>query len=128
MFRQVLSSNYWWLVGAVHHLIGTRLYESKWKDKAKSKEVVMAEISHPHRQWLFDQITHFTPFYTILEIGCGYGPNVEIIATKLPCVNASGLDISQNSVDEGNRRLSQQGLDNAYLVHGKAYDLSLFDD
>lgn len=128
MFQQVLSRGYWRLVGAAHHLVGTRLYEKKWEARVKSKDVVMADIEHPHRLWLLEQINYFAPFSSILEIGCGYGPNVEILAKRFPCVDAVGLDISQNSVNEGNNRLSQQGLDNAYLVHGKADDLSRFDD
>lgn len=128
MFRQVMSRGYWRLVGAVHHLVGTHLNEKKWEAYIRSKDIMMAGIKHPHRLWLFEQINSFYPFSSISEIGCSYGPNVEILAKKFPCVDVVGLDISQNSVNEGNSRLSQQGLDNAYLVHGKADDLSRFDD
>jgi len=128
MFRQVMSRGYWWLVGAVHHLVGTHLYEKKWGAYIRSKDIMMEGIKHPHRLWLFEQINSFYPFSSILEIGCSYGPNVQILAKKFPCVDVVGLDISQSSVNEGNSRLSQQGLDNASLVHGKADELSRFDD
>lgn len=128
MFRQVTSRVYWRLIEAVHRLVGTRLYEKKWKAYIRSKDIMMAGIKHPHRLWLFEQINSFYPFSSILEIGCSYGPNVEILAKRFTNVDVVGLDISQNSVNSGNGRLSQHGLDNAYLVHGKADDLSRFDD
>lgn len=128
MFRQIISSGYWKLAGAAHHLLGTRLYEKKWKAHIRSEDIMISGIKHTHRSWLFEQINTLYPFSSILEIGCSYGPNVEILAKRFCSVNIIGLDISQISVNEGNRRLSQNRLTNAYLVYGKADDLSRFDD
>ena len=57
MFRQVLSRGYWRLVGTVHRLVGTRLYEKKWEAYVRSNDVMIAGIKHPHRLWLLEQIS-----------------------------------------------------------------------
>jgi len=128
MFRQILSRAYWGLMAALHHLVGTRLYEKKWEARAKSKDAVMADIEHPHRLWLFEQINSFCPFSSILEIGCGYGPNVEILAKRFPAIEVIGIDINPIAVREGNARLSQLGVERGHIILGKADDLSQFSD
>lgn len=115
-------------MGGVHSVLGTHLYEKKWQAQTKTVDVVMADSDHPHRRWLFDKFTLFSPLSSILEIGCGDGVNVEILAKKNGGLNVVGLDISSDLVAAGNYRLSRQGLDQARLLSGKADDLSLFGD
>jgi len=128
MFRQIKSRAYWWVTGVAHRLFGTRLYERKWEDRVKSKDIVMEDIEHPHRLWLFEQINSFWPFSSILEIGCGYGPNVEILAKKFPTIDIIGFDINPIAVHEGNARLAQLGVEHTHIILGKADDLSQFSD
>ena len=68
------------------------------------------------------------PFTSALEIGCGYGPNVQLLATKFNNVEVVGLDINSHSVQLGTTKLSELDIEKARLVIGKADDLSQFDN
>ena len=128
IFRQSISCIYWKLIGVIHYLAGTKLYERKWKIKTMAKDVVMTDIDHPHRLWLSEQFNSLRPFSSILEIGCGYGLNIEILAKKFTSTSIVGLDINPVAVYEGEARLSQLGLKHAHIILGKADDLSKFSN
>ena len=63
-----------------------------------------------------------TPGMRVLDLGCGDG------TTALPMArlgaDVTGVDISRNLVDAGNRRASEGGLSNCRFQHGDAINLS----
>ena len=128
LLRRIRSGAYWGFMGVIHRLAGTRLYERKWAYRIKSVDVIVSDIEHPHRQWLMEQLDVLWPFSSVLEIGCGYGPNVQLLATRFPTIEVMGLDINPIAVHEGNAGLAQLGIEHARLILGKADDLSQFTD
>ena len=67
------------------------------------------------------------PFTSVLEIGCGYGPNLEHLARRFPDVQVLGIDINPNSVREGNVRLAELGFNRVRLAMGRADALPFTD-
>lgn len=67
-----------------------------------------------------------TPGTRVLDLGCGDG------TTALPMArlgaDVTGVDISRNLVDAGNRRASEGGLANCRFQHGDAIDLHRLPD
>ena len=125
---RIRSRLYWGFMGLLHRLAGTRLYERQWASRNKPLDRVLADVEHPHRQWLMEQFDKLYPFSSVLEIGCGYGPNIQLLATRFPSSEIVGLDINPTAIREGNARLTQLGLKHASFLLGKADDLLQFAD
>jgi ubiquinone/menaquinone biosynthesis C-methylase UbiE len=87
-----------------------------------------SNVNHPHRELLIKQFEVLYPFTSVLEVGCGYGPNVQLLAAKFPDIEVWGIDINPTSVREGNRRLAEMRIEHARLIVAKADDLSQFAD
>ena len=126
--RRIRSHVYWGLMGAVHQVVGTRLYEKKWASRAMESDQVISNVEHPHRHWLLNQFDALVPFSSVLEFGCGYGANVQLLARRFSDVEVVGLDINPIAIREGNARLAQLGIERARLILGKGDDLSQFGD
>lgn len=120
---------YWTAKGLYARWIGTRYFERRWsRQEVANLREDFSNLQHPHRQWLMQHLELAHPFTSALEIGCGYGPNVQLLATKFNNVEVVGLDINSHSVQLGTNKLSELGIEKARLVIGKADDLSQFDD
>ena len=63
-----------------------------------------------------------------MEVGCGYGANVQLLASRFSDAEVVGIDINPTSVLEGNALLAELGIQNARLLEGKADNLSRFAD
>lgn len=63
-----------------------------------------------------------TPGMRVLDLGCGDGTTAIPIATA--GADVTGIDISRNMVDAGNRRALQAGLGNCRFQHGDASTLN----
>jgi SAM-dependent methyltransferase len=83
---------------------------------------------HPATKFLAERIKIFSPFSSVLEVGCNCGPNLFLIAKNFPEVELKGIDISPMAVQRGNELLLKEGLLNVKLLVGKANDLSQFSD
>lgn len=83
---------------------------------------------HSHRHFLLENIAKFSPFYSILEIGCNCGPNLYLLARKFPDAEIVGIDINPRAVQKGNEWFAQEGIKNVRLLVGKADELGRFDD
>ncbi len=84
--------------------------------------------NHPATHFLLKKIEFFSPFSSILEIGCNCGPNLCLIGKKFPDIEARGIDINSRAVQRGNELLIQEGVLNVKLLVGRAYDLKQFSD
>lgn len=67
-----------------------------------------------------------TPGMRVLDLGCGDGTTALPIA-KLGA-DVTGVDISRNLVDAGNRRAREAGLSNCRFQHGDATNLNGLED
>jgi SAM-dependent methyltransferase len=75
-----------------------------------------------------DELRQISPFDSILEIGCGYGPNVIVLAQSFPGVRVVGTDINPISIREGNTKLKEKRIVSAQLHVSKADNGSPFLD
>lgn len=119
--------------------IGTRAWEREWAEAhlsrrndwgGEGKDVIRSywdSTEHPHRRFLIDRICQFSPG-RILEVGCNCGPNLYLLARRLPGAQLYGIDVNTVAIDKGRRWFSESGIDNVSLSVGKADDLGQFQD
>lgn len=123
LFRNI----YWKLQSLRAKILGTKLLEKVWQEKDFDLEKELNNLNYPHRQLLVEKISSFEP-ESILEIGCGYGPNLFLLAKKLPNAKIKGIDIRKNAVEEGKKFLNQNRIFNVELLVKKADELISFED
>jgi hypothetical protein len=121
------------------YLLGTRIEEKFWAKRHlykgddwgnKDNEWVDGywdSRNHKHRGFLIDEILRFSPS-AIAEIGSNCGPNLYLLAKKLPGAKIVGVDINPAAVREGNKRFTQEGMSNVSLYLGRADKLERFQD
>lgn len=137
--RKFAAQLYWSLKGLNRRFFGTRVEEDIWKKRSHLHvRKGLVNVLLPHRSWLVDKIlTHLDvplqknemPLYpTILEIGCGCGANLEVIAHRAPLLRLVGIDISSASIEVGRDRFAELELGGITLIEGKADNLSAFAD
>jgi ubiquinone/menaquinone biosynthesis C-methylase UbiE len=118
---------------------GTRGYEDEWKTRKNNghgdwhdeKDWIKGywdSVDHPHRKFLTDIIIKSNP-KSVLEIGCNCGPNLRILAHRLPECKFVGIDINAESVAKGNEWFLKEGITNVELRYGKIEQLGdMFSD
>lgn len=84
-------------------------------------------MGHSSKPFIIDYIVKSNP-KRILEIGCASGPNVALIAKRLPQSDVLGLDINKEAVDYGNYQMLKENLSNAYLFHSSADKIYVSDN
>lgn len=120
---------YWKLLGLKARILGTRIEERRWaKRNLNQIQKGFSNLNHPHRQFLVKKISTFRPFSSILEIGCGYGPNLYWLAKQFPDIELVGIDINPLSIREGNKFLMREAISNVKLIWGKVDELDQFQD
>jgi SAM-dependent methyltransferase len=120
---QVIRSGYHTLSA----LAGTRLQEFRWARRGPAAvRRGFDNLTHPHRRLIVEHVSALAPWAGILEVGCGYGPNLYHLAQRFPHAVLRGIDINRHSVALGNARLQEAGLANVRLVAGRADDLRQF--
>jgi hypothetical protein len=71
---------------------GEQILSNKWKDRSKEDiEKYIDNISELHRMWL---INFFKSEGSFLEIGCGWGPNLQLLRLNNKQSKIQGIDIS----------------------------------
>lgn len=85
-------------------------------------------LYHPHRSLLLEKISSYAPFSSLLEIGCGYGPNLYLVAKNFPNTKLIGIDINSLAVQRGNNFFKEKGFSNVRLSVGKVQKLDRFDE
>jgi ubiquinone/menaquinone biosynthesis C-methylase UbiE len=130
LLHSFARSVYWRIKSLRAHLSGTGIDERRWANR--STEAIQKEdlinLNHPHRQFLIERIGAFQPVSGVLEIGCGYGPNLYWLAKKFPKIEITGIDINHLAIEEGQKFLKQEGISNIALKAIKADNLDIFGD
>jgi ubiquinone/menaquinone biosynthesis C-methylase UbiE len=73
-------------------------------------------------------VGQFAPFESILEVGCGAGANLVVLARGHPGTRLYGVDISPRAIRAAERALSREAIADATVLKGRADDLSSFSD
>jgi SAM-dependent methyltransferase len=110
---EIITDKEW----ATRHLHDKNWAENYWKSR-----------DDPHRPFVVEKISKYSPIKSVLEIGCASGPNLYLIAKKFPKASIRGIDISPVAVQKGNTWFRQEGFSNVKLEVGKAQDLKRFAD
>lgn len=120
--------NFYWKIQATKiKVLGTKLIERIWLEKDFNLNEELKNLNHPHRPFLIERISSFRP-ESILEIGCGWGSNLFLLAKALPKAKIKGVDINQKAIEKGKEFLIQKGIDNVELLVGKADEINHFQD
>lgn len=103
---------------------GTKAWEDYWgkRKHIDDKGIGWSSIEHPHRKMLIDTISKFSP-ESILEIGCGSGVNLYLLAKKFPNALIWGIDINKKSIEYGKAKFKELGIDKVKLLNQSADDL-----
>lgn len=128
----ILQHVYYQTLRLLESIVGTALHEWRWRIRHLIKkgwsEGYIKSTVHPHRDYLIKKIIEHAPFHTALEIGCNVGPNLYLLAKRLPAGTYYGIDINSDAIVKGKAWLEHEGLTNIHLAVGKADRLERFDD
>lgn len=108
-------------------LLGTKVRERWWADRSIA-EGCWNNRDHASKHYLVQKIASFSPFYSILEVGCASGPNLYLLAKRFPQAQIVGIDINPRAIQYGEAQFAQEGLSNVRLLVGKADELGQFRD
>lgn len=129
LLRRLASPAYWRLQWAIRLVFGSAIDERRFRNRSRaSVRWSFTNVDLPHRAWLADALLARGEVRDILEVGCGWGANLEVLARRSPDVRLTGVDISRQSISEGADRFAGSGLDRIHLVIGAASDLGAFED
>jgi SAM-dependent methyltransferase len=112
--RKTLTDEDW---RARHLYDGEDWIEGYWKS-----------YNHPHRSFLVEEMSKFSPINNVLEIGCASGPNLYAIAKRFPEAQLRGIDINPLAVQRGNEWFREECIANVKLEVGEAQELEHFED
>lgn len=115
---------------ATMHLRNASDWRTNYQPKRGENAWVMEywnSINHPHRAPLIERIARLSPS-KILEIGANCGPNLYLLAKKLPNATLIGTDINPKAVYVGKKLFTKEGMTNVTLLTKKADDLNEYED
>lgn len=113
-------------------MLGTRLPELIWKTQhfltgRSLREEYLESVNHPGRRVLVQRLSAHAP-ESVLEIGCGMGANLYLLAKEFPMVKLYGIDISSKAVKEGRKWFEEAQVKNVELFASKADGLGWLED
>lgn len=123
--RRWAQDGYWRFQAILRSLTGSGLDERRFRTRSlEDVRTGLSNISLRHRPWLIDILLEDRPA-SLLEIGCGWGPNLQLLARQAPDAALTGIDISPASIAEGRSQLDAAHLGAISLLEGRADDLPL---
>lgn len=126
-------------------ILGTEATEKEWatrhlrKGSDWNQSSLVAEGSdwvkdywnsrdHPHRRLLTDTVLKYSSINSVLEVGCNCGPNLYLLAKRLPSAEITGVDINAVAIEKGRELFEAEGIQNVKLMCVKADELGNFKD
>lgn len=98
-------------------------------DHSWPKQYISAEsLKSIHREFLIAKILSCLPIESVLEFGCSSGPNLHLLAKKLPEARIYGVDISKSAINEGKKHFEKNNFKNVFLKSGGIETLKEFKD
>lgn len=125
---RIARRSYCGFMSLIGPLFGTRFEEQRWSSRSSSYASGSITLNHPHRGFLIKKIANVSQIKSLLEVGCGDGPNLYLLSQKFPEAELFGIDINPWSVENGNEWFKREGVLNIKLSVGKADELETFPD
>jgi len=108
LLYNLIHSLYWKINFLKIYILGTDVEEKKWSQRGINEiKNDFSNLNHSHRYFLIEEISKFYPFSHVLEIGCGYAPNLYLLSKKFPSTKFVGIDINHLAIQEGKKWLLQ---------------------
>lgn len=85
-------------------------------------------LQRPHRQFLLRYMDTLGPWRSVLELGCGRGVNLFLLAQRHPEAELEGLDISSVAIEGARHELARRGVSHVRLAVGSAAHLEAYPD
>jgi ubiquinone/menaquinone biosynthesis C-methylase UbiE len=85
-------------------------------------------LAHPQRGLLMDALASYEPIDSALEVGCGAGPNLVLLARRTTKARLVGIDVNRRAIAVGRAHFARNDLRNVELKVGRATALSQFPD
>ncbi len=80
-------------------------------------------LSRPHRAILLERLDGFGPWRSLLEVGCGRGVNLLLLAKRKPDATLAGIDTSVAAIRAARAELAKRGIWQVDLKAGTATKL-----
>lgn len=121
---------YWCAQFAETRLFGTRFQEWRWKRKPVAGDSVVfgpSYVPHPHRTFLLQRFDSYSPFQSVLEVGCGRGDNLYLLWKQYPHLALYGIDVNAKAIQNACQWSRNMHISCRFET-GSIYDLSRFSD
>lgn len=133
LYRLLQGRYYRFRLALETHVLGSRVQEWTWRTRHLYKgsgwvREYLCSTAHPHREQVVAAIAAFSPFESILEIGCNAAPNLILLADRFPHTRLMGIDINKQAIKTGEKHLKDLGVENIKLFVGKADQLGWIKD
>lgn len=109
------------------YVLGTRVHELLWRVRWFDQSGGCGDCDS-HRAFLAECVGRFSPFRSILEVGCGAAGNLVVLARAYPGTRLYGVDVSAEAVKAATTVLKREAIAEATVSIGRANDLRLFSD
>jgi len=132
--RDFFTSAYWQLQRVLRFFIGSVIEEHRFRHRDPvDVRLGFYNLTLPHREWFANLLLRGLEAKQgealhLIEVGCGWGPNLAVLARRELSLRLTGVDISPAFILEGRKRLSELGLSEITLVEMQGDDLSSFAD
>lgn len=116
----------------LNHLFRTTQHQSNWW---RSRQIdwdkdYLATWNHPHRFFITDILSRF-PWISLIEIGCGPGPNLVNIVKHLPNKQVGGVDVNPEAIELASKTfvggIFKVNSGDDIMMSDKSTDVSLVD-
>lgn len=116
------------------NVFGSKTDELYWRfrhifDRSWAKSYISNEsINSIDKKIFTEKILNYLPIKSVLEFGCSSGPNLCLLAGKLPNAKIYGVDISAKAIKEGRKYFGEKNIKNVCLEQGSLEALKRFSD
>lgn len=85
-------------------------------------------LNRPHRPILLERLDSLGAWHSVLEVGCGRGVNLMLLAKRNPGATLVGLDASTVAIRDARSTLARHGIEDIRFSVGVATSLSDLSD